>query len=67
MKENNGKVEYEVTCAREIAGQFRKVGDRIHMTPLEAKYYLPPHGSGLQIAATAKPKPTQRSGDKPGK
>ena len=46
--------QYEVTCAREIDGQYRAVGDIIAMTPAQAKYYLPPYGSGLKPVA-AKP------------
>ncbi len=40
-------VEYEVTIAREIAGQWRKVGERLEMHPTAAKYYLAPLGRGL--------------------
>lgn len=43
--------DYEVTQAREFGGVHRDVGEIITMTPLQAKYYLPPCGMGLKAAA----------------
>ncbi|MFV0385663.1 hypothetical protein [Paracoccus sp. (in: a-proteobacteria)] len=40
--------EYEVTQSREIGGVYRATGQRITMTPAQAKYYLPPCGSGIR-------------------
>lgn len=51
--------DYEVTQAREIGGVHRAVGETVTLTPLQAKYYLPPYGVGLKAAAAkeaAKPK-----------
>ncbi|MEX5515718.1 hypothetical protein [Pseudophaeobacter sp. 1A09344] len=51
--------DYEVTQAREIGGVHRTVGETVTLTPLQAKYYLPPYGTGLKAAAAkaaAKPK-----------
>lgn len=50
--------DYEVTQAREIGGVHRTVGEIVTLTPLQAKYYLPPYGTGLQaVAAKAAAKP----------
>ncbi len=51
--------DYEVTQAREIGGLYRGKGEVIAMTPAQAKYYLPPYGTGLKPVAgkaAAKPK-----------
>ena len=42
---------YEVTEARFIAGQHRKVGDTVQMTERAAKYYVAPYGTGLKVVA----------------
>ena len=41
---------YEVTEARFIAGQHRKVGDPVQMAERAAKYYVAPYGTGLKVA-----------------
>lgn len=46
--------EYEVTQAREIGGVHRAVGETVTLTPLQAKYYLPPYGAGLKIPGARK-------------
>lgn len=43
--------DYEVTQAREIGGVHRAVGEIVTRTPLQAKYYLPPYGTGLKAAS----------------
>lgn len=51
--------DYEVTQSREIGGVHRAVGETVTLMPLQAKYYLPPYGTGLKAAAAkagAKPK-----------
>lgn len=40
--------EYEVMQSREIAGLYRKKGETVFLTLRQAKYYLPPYGSGLK-------------------
>ena len=46
--------EYEVTQAREIGGVYRAVGEKITLTPAQAKYYTLPYGTGLtRVAAKA--------------
>jgi hypothetical protein len=42
--------DYEVTAARFIGGQHRKVGEPVQMTERAAKYYVAPYGSGLKVA-----------------
>ncbi len=62
------QADYEVTQAREINGVHRAVGETVTMTPAQAKYYMPPYGTGLKLAASrvsAKPsadKPTIKGG-----
>ena len=69
---------YEVTKDRFIGGQHHAVGDTVKMTERAAKYYLPPHGTGLNIpgarteksAGLSNPnvkKPTEHAPGKPGK
>lgn len=51
--------DYVVTQAREIGGVHRAIDETVALTPLQAKYYLPPYGTGLKAAgakAAAKPK-----------
>lgn len=43
--------DYEVTEARFIGGQHRKVGEPVQMTERAAKYYVAPYGTGLKPAA----------------
>lgn len=62
--------DYEVTTAREIGGLHRAKGEIIPMTPAQAKYYLPPYGTGLKpvaVKAAAKPKPDAAADAKSGK
>lgn len=56
--EKTASADYEVTQAREIGGVHRAVGEPIKMMPAQAKYYLPPYGTGLKPVAAklAKPK-----------
>lgn len=55
------KNTYEVTEARFIAGQHQKVGAELKLGTAQAKYYLPPHGSGLKLAKPpAKEKPAEK-------
>ncbi|KPD11563.1 hypothetical protein [Phaeobacter sp. 11ANDIMAR09] len=57
--EKTALADYEVTQAREIGGVFRSKGEVLPMTVQQAKYYLPPYGSGLKPVAgkgAAKPK-----------
>lgn len=50
--------DYEVTQAREIGGVHRAMGETVTLTPLQAKYYLSPYGTGLKaVAAKAASKP----------
>ncbi len=49
--------EYEVTEARQINGQWRSIGEVVHMSPRLAQYYLPPHGAGLKQTAVEDPAP----------
>lgn len=50
--------DYEVTQAREIGGVHRALGEVVTLTPLQAKYYLPPYGTGLKaVAAKAAAEP----------
>ena len=58
---NDARVDYIVTQTRQIAGQHRKEGEMISMSPAQAKYYLPPYGSGLKLA-----KPASASGKSKG-
>ncbi|WP_407496905.1 hypothetical protein [Pseudooceanicola sp. MF1-13] len=55
---------YEVTEARFIGGQHRKVGDPVQMTERAAKYYVAPYGTGLKavspVAATVADKPVEK-------
>jgi hypothetical protein len=48
---DTAQADYEVTVAREIGGVFREAGDPVSMMRRQAKYYLPPHGTGLQPVA----------------
>jgi len=55
--------EYEVMQAREIGGVHREVGSRLNLTAAQAKYYLPPCGTGLRPVtgpAEAKPKTARK-------
>lgn len=45
--------DYEVVQSREIGGRWRDAGERLQMLPLQAKYYLPPHGTGLKATGPA--------------
>ena len=47
--------DYEVTAARFIGGQHRKVGEPVQMTERAAKYYLAPYGTGLKAVAPVAP------------
>lgn len=47
------KIKCEVTQDRFIAGQHRKVGAVIELRAAQAKYYLPPHGTGLKSVKPA--------------
>ncbi len=58
-QKTTASADYEVTQAREIGGVHRAVGETVTLTPLQAKYYLSPYGTGLRAAAAktaAKPK-----------
>lgn len=70
--------DYEVTEARFIGGQHRKVGEPVQMTERAAKYYVAPYGTGLKVPGARKeavgglddPKvknPTEHATGKPGK
>lgn len=48
VDQKTAAAEYEVTAAREIMGAHRAMGETVTMTPAQAKYYLPPYGSGLK-------------------
>ena len=56
--------DYEVTEARFIGGQHRKVGEPVQMTERAAKYYLAPYGTGLKavapVAAPVEDKPVEK-------
>jgi hypothetical protein len=39
--------EYAVTVSREIGGAWREAGTVVRLTAAQAKYYLPPFGTGL--------------------
>lgn len=43
--------EYKVLQAREIDKSFRGAGETVMLSPQQAKYYLPPLGSGLEPVA----------------
>lgn len=49
------KAQFEVTTAREIAGAWRKQGEVLNLRPGQAKYYLPPYGTGLKPVAAKAP------------
>ena len=59
--------EYEVTTAREIGGQLRQKGEIVTLVPAQAKYYLPPYGSGLAgpIVPKSPAKPATAKADDP--
>jgi hypothetical protein len=57
----NELIDYEVTQARFIAGQHRKIGDPVRMTERAAKYYIAPYGSGLKLAAPARAQPAAKA------
>lgn len=61
--------DYEVTTTREIGGLHRAKGEIIPMTPAQAKYYLPPCGTGLKpvTVKAAKTKPDAAGDANPGK
>ena len=44
----NDLSDYRVTQARDIGGTPRKVGDVVTISTRAAKYYVPPHGTGLE-------------------
>lgn len=54
-KTKTAPADYEVTQSREIGGAYRAAGETITMMPVQAKYYLPPYGTGLKAAATKAP------------
>jgi hypothetical protein len=62
-KQAPATADYEVTRAREINGVWRKIGERVPLTEAQAKYYLPPMGSGLKPVAAKpeKPKPAAKT------
>lgn len=43
------RLTYEVTEAREMFGQWRKVGETLELTKGQAKYYTAPNGAGLKL------------------
>ncbi|WP_068305292.1 hypothetical protein [Pararhodobacter sp. CCB-MM2] len=45
------KVDFEVTIARQINGAWCEAGTRVSLFPAQAKYYLPPFGTGLKAVA----------------
>ena len=57
MPKQNEKIDYVVTESREIAGTWRQAGEPLSMTERQAKYYLPPYGSGLAPADDQGTKP----------
>lgn len=46
-QKNATTMEYRVTQARELYGAWREKGDVLSLTQEQAKYYLPPYGTGL--------------------
>jgi hypothetical protein len=58
-------VDYEVTQSREIGGVYRTAGESITMIPAQAKYYLPPYGTGLKAAATKAATKPKADAEKP--
>ncbi len=65
-KKKTTSTEYEVTHSREIDGTFRKAGETVQLRPAQAKYYLPPYGTGLKALDVAPPVPKSPD-DKTGK
>lgn len=59
MKTKIEQAEYEVTTAREIGGAWRNEGETVRLTERQAKYYLPPFGSGLKPVAKGNTKPAK--------
>lgn len=57
--------DYEVTEARFIGGQHRKVGEPVQMTERAAKYYVAPYGTGLKPAAPSRALPAAKAEAKP--
>ncbi|WOI34774.1 hypothetical protein R1T40_08620 [Tritonibacter scottomollicae] len=57
--------DYEVTQAREIGGVHRAVGETVTLTPLQAKYYLPPYGTGLKAVAAMGAAKSKTDAEKP--
>jgi hypothetical protein len=57
--------DYEVTEARFIGGQHRKVGEPVQMTERAAKYYVAPYGTGLKPAAPSRAQPAAKAEAKP--
>lgn len=55
-KEETVLAEYEVLEARDYAGQYRTAGETVSLTARQAKYYLPPLGTGLKLKPAAKVK-----------
>ncbi len=51
--------EYEVLVDGEIMHQPVKAGERIKLTPSQAKYYLPPHDARLKPVDGGKGKSRQ--------
>ena len=56
---------YEVTEERFIGGQHRKVGEPVQMTERAAKYYVPPYGTGLKLAAPLRVQTATQAETKP--
>lgn len=57
--------DYEVTEARFIGGQHRKVGEPVQITERAAKYYVAPYGTGLKPAAPLRAQPVTQAESKP--
>lgn len=57
--------DYEVTQAREIGGVHRAVGETVTLKPLQAKYYLPPYGTGLKTVAAKAAAKQKADAEKP--
>ncbi|MEW6257423.1 MAG: hypothetical protein AB1592_15825 [Pseudomonadota bacterium] len=38
-----------------LLGTYRKVGERVPLTPAQAKYFLPPHDDRLTVTAPGSP------------
>jgi len=57
--------DYEVTEARFIGGQHRKVGEPVQMTERAAKYYVAPYGTGLKPAAPLRAQTATQAENKP--